>query len=246
MAGPGHLITVPAGVSPVNALLSSAVMHGEGAAAMMGGGMGGADGGGGGDFDMYGGIDPAMDPELAMAIRVSTEEARAEEEARVKALQEQTTSSSSSSSSGASGSSGGAEVAFGGYGAVDEDDEEALIRQALEMSMMDVHAPSTSAESVPAVTSSTAAASSEEDDEEAELRLALQLSVGTSDVPDNPPPSTDFLDADFVNQLLGSGDHDDPLIQAALAQMGGGGAKGGPPSGESEEDKSKKRKGDDL
>ena len=38
---------------------------------------------------MYGGIDPTLDPELAMAIRVSTEEARANEEARVKAAQEQ-------------------------------------------------------------------------------------------------------------------------------------------------------------
>ncbi len=84
-----HLITVPPGVSPVNALLSSAIMHGEGAAAMMGGGGGLGGGGGDADFDMYGGIDPAMDPELAMAIRVSTEEARAEEEARVKAIQEQ-------------------------------------------------------------------------------------------------------------------------------------------------------------
>jgi 26S proteasome regulatory subunit N10 len=33
----------------------------------------------------FGGIDPNMDPELAMAIRVSTEEARAREEARVSA-----------------------------------------------------------------------------------------------------------------------------------------------------------------
>ncbi len=72
----------------MNALLSSPVMHGD-AGAMMGGGGGGAAVGGGADnFDMYGGIDPAMDPELAMAIRVSTEEARAEEEARLKATQE--------------------------------------------------------------------------------------------------------------------------------------------------------------
>ena len=41
------------------------------------------------DFDIYGGIDPSQDPELAMAIRASTEEARANEEARVKAAQEQ-------------------------------------------------------------------------------------------------------------------------------------------------------------
>ena len=38
---------------------------------------------GGGGFEDYGGIDPSMDPELAMAIRASTEEARAQEEARV-------------------------------------------------------------------------------------------------------------------------------------------------------------------
>lgn len=48
---------------------------------------GGSSGGGGGDmgqFAEYGGIDPALDPELAMAIRVSTEEARMQEEARVR------------------------------------------------------------------------------------------------------------------------------------------------------------------
>jgi hypothetical protein len=41
---------------------------------------------GGGAFDDYGGVDPSMDPELAMAIRASTEEARAQEEARVSVI----------------------------------------------------------------------------------------------------------------------------------------------------------------
>lgn len=66
-------------------------------------GMGGAGGGMGGDgdnFDMYGGIDPSMDPELAMAIRASTEEARAQEEARVKAQMEASGVEAPSSSSG--------------------------------------------------------------------------------------------------------------------------------------------------
>ena len=49
----------------------------------MGMGGGGSGMGGGGAFDDYGGVDPSMDPELAMAIRASTEEARAQEEARV-------------------------------------------------------------------------------------------------------------------------------------------------------------------
>ncbi len=83
-----HLVVVPPGVSPINAIMGSAVMQGEGGGAAMMGGAGATGMAGGGDFDMFGGIDPEMDPELAMAIRVSTEEARAEEEARVRATQE--------------------------------------------------------------------------------------------------------------------------------------------------------------
>jgi len=36
-----------------------------------------------GNFEEFGGVDPSMDPELAMAIRVSLEEDRAREQARV-------------------------------------------------------------------------------------------------------------------------------------------------------------------
>jgi 26S proteasome regulatory subunit N10 len=48
-----------------------------------GAGLGTGAAAGGGNFSEYGGIDPSLDPELAMAIRASTEEARAREEARV-------------------------------------------------------------------------------------------------------------------------------------------------------------------
>lgn len=74
-------------MSPANAIVSSPIMHLGG---MMGSdGMGGGGAAAGGDnFDIYGGIDPTMDPELAMAIRASTEEARAQEEARMRAQQE--------------------------------------------------------------------------------------------------------------------------------------------------------------
>ena len=51
----------------------------------MDGGVGGMAAAGGDDnFDMYGGIDPSLDPELAMAIRISQEEAKAAEEARAR------------------------------------------------------------------------------------------------------------------------------------------------------------------
>lgn len=80
-----HLITVPAGVSPANALLSSPIMY---SASGLHSGAGGAGGNGGDNFEMFGGIDPDMDPELAMVLRVSAEEARAAEEARLKSAQE--------------------------------------------------------------------------------------------------------------------------------------------------------------
>jgi 26S proteasome regulatory subunit N10 len=82
---------VPAGVSPATAIMSSPIVHmgmGGGGGSSSGGGGGSGGAGGGDNFDMYGGIDPSMDPELAMAIRVSTEEARASEEARLKASQD--------------------------------------------------------------------------------------------------------------------------------------------------------------
>ena len=152
-------------MSPSNALFSSPVMSEHGGAHMMGGfgggtvgggagGAGGSSGGvGGGDFDMYGGIDPTMDPELAMAIRISTEEARAQEESRVNALQKET----ASSSSGAAGNAGGDNaVPFGGFGATDEEDEEALIQRALEMSMADANNNSSSSSSSAAVVPSAA------------------------------------------------------------------------------------------
>lgn len=97
----------------------------------------------GADGFNYDGFDPAMDPELAMAIRVSTEEARAHEEARLKLSQEQQPSSS--------GPVGGSSTeTFSSPGLtthsdlpqlvedLDEDDEDALIQRALEMSMRDM------------------------------------------------------------------------------------------------------------
>ena len=47
-------------------------------------GSGTMDGSGGSGADDFGNIDPSLEPELAMALRVSAEEARAREEARVR------------------------------------------------------------------------------------------------------------------------------------------------------------------
>ena len=110
-----HLITIPAGVSPLDALAASPVMRGGDA------GFGQVPEGGGGGFEDYGGIDPSMDPELAMAIRVSTEEARAKE--------------AKDSQAPGSATPNAALLDEG------EEDEEALMERALQMSMMDTSPP---------------------------------------------------------------------------------------------------------
>ncbi|KAL3657399.1 hypothetical protein V7S43_017718 [Phytophthora oleae] len=76
-----HLVTVPAGVLPSDVLVSSPVLHGDdgAAAAAASGGSSGSDA-----FAEYGGVDPSMDPELALALRVSMEEERARQEAAQK------------------------------------------------------------------------------------------------------------------------------------------------------------------
>ena len=85
-----HFLDVPIGVSMItDVLFTSPILHGDDVAAGIGGGMP-ADGSagmvvdgpggpvaGGGQFAEFGGINPDMDPELAMALKVSMEEERA-------------------------------------------------------------------------------------------------------------------------------------------------------------------------
>lgn len=86
-----HLEIVPPGPNLLSdSIVASPILAGEG------GGMGGAPGGGegaaggqgGGDFEF--GVDPSMDPELALALRMSMEEenARQERERKAKEAQE--------------------------------------------------------------------------------------------------------------------------------------------------------------
>jgi len=178
-----HLLLVPAGSSVVTTLASSPILH-SGAAFTS---MSGAGGAGGEDFDMYGGVDPNLDPELAMAIRVSQEEARAQEEARVKAVQEQSGGQVAESSTASASASDA--VVTGVVAMSEEDDEEALMQQALEMSMRDFAPPSSSttttepvesttvAPTPAAETTTTAMEGDEDEDEDEELQRALALSV---------------------------------------------------------------------
>ncbi len=56
---------------------------------------------------------------------------------------------------------------FGGFGAADEDDEEALIQRALEMSMRDVHIPV----AAPSAAAPSSSMELDEDDDVSALRV---------------------------------------------------------------------------
>jgi hypothetical protein len=109
---------------------------------------------------------------------------------------------------------------------------------ALELSM----AAPTSTASAPATTPAAAAATTS-------TTPAATTAAATTAAAAAGAPDSNFLDSAFVSQLLESVDVDqnDPLFQAALAQINQAGAKGDEKSGEgAEEDKNnRKRKGDD-
>lgn len=118
-------------------------MQGEGSGAFGGGG--GEGGGGGGGFEF--GVDPSLDPELAMALRVSLEEERARQAAAAAVAAKAggepgatggdadgagTTVGAADGAGSSSAAAAGADAAA--VGAMDLD-EDALLQQALAMSM---------------------------------------------------------------------------------------------------------------
>jgi 26S proteasome regulatory subunit N10 len=234
-------VVVPPGMTPQDAIMSSPIM--EGAVGVGGGagtGMPGGGGGGGGD-DF--GIDESMDPELAMAMRISMEEHRAAAASSSSSSEGGESNADSAgaaaSSSSSSSSEGGAAGEFGGASAAGEEDEDALMQQALALSMQGMTTSSPNAGGAAADVSGSFVGmgggdDDEEEDEEALMQQALAMSMASGAQPPAAPASGDagatagggaqppsFLNPDFVKQLFGENDVDlnDPIIQAALAQL---------------------------
>jgi len=81
-------------------------------------------------------------------------------------------------------------------------------------------------------------------DEDEDLARALQLSVG-ADTSSSASASA-FADPSFASTLLSSADPNDPLVQAALAQLGAQPPADASKDGDKDDDTTgKKRKGDD-
>ncbi|KAI8986506.1 hypothetical protein BDB01DRAFT_785854 [Pilobolus umbonatus] len=141
-----HLVTIPPGPHLLSdMLISSPVISGENGAA---GAFGGSSGG---DFEF--GIDPNVDPELALALRISLEEEKARQEADA-AKKEGDSSKSKESSSSA--------MAIDSH---NNNEEDAELQAALALSMNDapVHDEDEQMEDI---------------SEDAALQRALQMSMG--------------------------------------------------------------------
>jgi 26S proteasome regulatory subunit N10 len=180
--GNSNLVTVPPGPVLSDVLISSPIFQGEG-----GGGYGfqGSGAGGGGAEGFEFGVDPNMDPDLALALRVSLEEERARQNAAAAAAG----SSGAAGSADAAGAGGAtpaapAAAAAGGAAGDMDLDEDALLQQALAMSMQvdqEAAAATPAAASAPAATPAAPAPADNDaamfNVEDEELARALALSM---------------------------------------------------------------------
>ncbi|EJD35982.1 hypothetical protein AURDEDRAFT_117219 [Auricularia subglabra TFB-10046 SS5] len=168
-----HLVAVPAGPRLISdVVISSPILAGDAAAGIPDAAMDGVptgERGAGNDFEF--GVDPSLDPELAMALRMSLEEARAREAA-------ESSSSGAAAASSSSGAAAATATTSTGAPATQEvemvpnedgdDDEEALLQQAIALS---------SAAQTEDVEMKDSAADDEELSEEEEIQRAIEMSM---------------------------------------------------------------------
>ncbi|CAK8540020.1 unnamed protein product [Lathyrus sativus] len=216
-----HIVHVPAGPSALSdVLISTPIFTGDGeggsgfAAAAAAAAAGGASG-----YDF--GVDPNLDPELALALRVSMEEERARQEAAAKKVAEdaakqekvgeqQAGAQDATMTERASASTSEAENKTADL----MDDENALLQQALAMSMDE-----------PAVSHDVKDTDmSEASVDDPDLALALQLSVAdsTKDQASQSDMTKLLADQSFVSSVLASlpgVDPNDPSVKDLLASM---------------------------
>ncbi|KAL8257732.1 hypothetical protein R6Q59_029773 [Mikania micrantha] len=195
-----HIVHVPAGSNALSdVLLSTPIFTGDGeggsgfAAAAAAAAAGGVSG-----FDF--GVDPNLDPELALALRVSMEEERARQEAAAKKAADDSSKQEKgeSTSQDATMSENAAASASESENKKDDlmDDENALLQQALAMSMDD---PATTV-----TTRDTDMSEAAADDQD--LALALQLSVqeDANDQSGETDMGKLLADQSFVSSVLAS------------------------------------------
>lgn len=140
-----HLLSIPSGANMLlsDAILSSPILAGDDG--IPPGGMAAGEAGGSNQFEF--GVDPSLDPELAMALRISMEEERARQSAAAGGSAAPSLPQVPESVEPGVGGTRGVAVAAGAGAAVgaamesipsmEEDEDDALLAQALAMSRED-------------------------------------------------------------------------------------------------------------
>jgi 26S proteasome regulatory subunit N10 len=207
-----HLVTIPPGVLPSDVLVNSPIFHGGAADATSS-----AVDAGAGAFAEFGGIDPNMDPELAMALRISMEEERARQERLARDQQQppatgtdthptsdlvpsiESTDIPMDTTAGSTTAPPATGISFHPHSHDDDmGDEDALLQQALAMSMAESQTQSSISTTQPMQVDSQPPTATVEY-EDAEMQMALQMSMQDSE---SRPPI--IQDPSFVQQLLES------------------------------------------
>ncbi|ONK72636.1 uncharacterized protein A4U43_C04F21460 [Asparagus officinalis] len=222
--GSSHIVHVPPGPNALSdVLISTPIFTGDGdggsgfaaaAAAAAAGGMSGY------DF----GVDPNIDPELALALRVSMEEERARQEAAAKkAAEDASKQEKGEEQASSSHDTTMAEAVSNSAVAADEkrhdltDDESALLEQALAMSMDEARSGGGTAADADMSDATT---------DDKELAFALQMSVqeNEKDSSTQSDVSKVLEDQSFVSSVLNSlpgVDPNDPSVKDLLASLQG-------------------------
>jgi 26S proteasome regulatory subunit N10 len=179
-------IMMESGSAPAAAAATPAAAAGAGAGA------------GAGSFP--GGVDPNLDPEMAMVLRMSLEEERARQQAAVAS-----SSGDAMQTESAAAGSGSSADAAGDDGDEDEYDEDALLQQALMMSMqMNQPSESSSQPAAAAAATTTTNADNKASDMDVDVNEAFQDEAFVKDL------LTDAgIDEDDLLGLLDEDDDDD-------------------------------------
>ncbi|KAJ0969951.1 hypothetical protein J5N97_022828 [Dioscorea zingiberensis] len=214
-----HIVHVPPGPNALSdVLISTPIFTGDGEGGSGFAAAAAAASAGGFDF----GVDPNVDPELALALRVSMEEERARQEAAAKKAAEDAANQEKGSEQASSSQDATmAETTSSSRAAVDDkrhdlmDDDTALLEQALAMSMDDTRSGG-------ATMADTDMSDATKDDQE--LAFALQMSVqdNAKDSPAQSEMSKVLEDQTFVSSILTSlpgVDPNDPSVKDLLASL---------------------------
>ncbi|XP_065850949.1 26S proteasome non-ATPase regulatory subunit 4 homolog isoform X2 [Euphorbia lathyris] len=218
-----HIVHIPPGPNALSdVLISTPVFNGEaGGSGFAAAAAAAAAGGGGGDYEF--GVDPNLDPELALALRVSMEEERARQEAAAKRAAEE--SSRPEKVEGASSNSQDVSMVNNtddkadeetGNNAAPMDEVNALLQQAIALSMQTPGSDSAVRD----------VDMSDVTHEDQELAIALQMSMqeDAKDGSSQSDVSKVLEDQSFMSSVLASlpgVDPNDPSVKDLLASLQG-------------------------